>query len=401
MVRARRASGARPEGRVDGIAKVSAQGRTVYHRVLPRRPGTPRMIRSMTAYANTETTTPQGWLACELRGVNSRFLETGVRLPDELRTLEPAVRERIGVRLARGKVDATFRYRAPVSATDLLLDERTADQLAAVARALKSNFPQLATDFASLLDWPGLLVKPEFDQAGLVQAALALLDRTLDELVAGREREGSKLAVALRERLDGIERIIADVRATLPEIRAALRAKLETKLAELKQAADPGRLEQELVLQLSRIDVDEELDRLDAHVGEARRILTLDEPVGRRLDFLMQEFNREANTLASKSVDSRSTRAAVDLKVLIEQMREQVQNLECAAGARARDRPVDLAHHARAASGRCRRRAIPLRRSRQVRGDGGAWRLPGTRGRVRQWLRHLARRGGTHPRDRP
>ena len=286
------------------------------------------MIRSMTAYANTETTTPQGWLACELRGVNSRFLETGVRLPDELRTLEPVVRERIGVRLARGKVDATFRYRAPVSATDLLLDERTADQLAAVARALKSNFPQLATDFASLLDWPGLLVKPEFDQAGLVQAALALLDRTLDELVAGREREGSKLAVALRERLDGIERIIADVRATLPEIRAALRAKLETKLAELKQAADPGRLEQELVLQLSRIDVDEELDRLDAHVGEARRILTLDEPVGRRLDFLMQEFNREANTLASKSVDSRSTRAAVDLKVLIEQMREQVQNLE-------------------------------------------------------------------------
>ncbi|MBN8735734.1 MAG: YicC family protein [Xanthomonadales bacterium] len=286
------------------------------------------MIRSMTAYANTETTTPQGWLACELRAVNSRFLETGVRLPDELRTLEPGVRERIAARLSRGKVDATFRYKPPASASDLLLDERTADQLAAVARALRSNFPQLATDFASLLDWPGLLVKPEFDQAGLVQAALALLDRTLDEFVAGREREGNKLAAVLRERLDGIERIVSEVRAMLPEVRAALRAKLDAKLAELAKAAEPGRLEQELVLQLSRIDVDEELDRLDAHVDEARRILTLDEPVGRRLDFLMQEFNREANTLASKSVDSRSTRAAVDLKVLIEQMREQVQNLE-------------------------------------------------------------------------
>ena len=286
------------------------------------------MIRSMTAYANTEATTPQGWLACEVRAVNSRFLETGVRLPDELRTLEPQLRERIGARLARGKVDATFRYRPPAAASDLLLDERTAGQLAAVAGALKANFPQLATDFAGLLDWPGLLVKPELDQAGLAQAALALLEQTLDEFIAGRAREGEKLAAALRERLDGIAAIVANVRALLPDIRAALRAKLEAKLAEVARDADPGRLEQELVLQLSRLDVDEELDRLDAHVGEARRVLGLDEPVGRRLDFLMQEFNREANTLASKSVDQRATRAAVDLKVLIEQMREQVQNLE-------------------------------------------------------------------------
>ena len=286
------------------------------------------MIRSMTAYANTEASTQQGWLACEVRAVNSRFLETGVRLPDELRTLEPTLRERIATRLSRGKVDATFRYRPPAAASDLLLDERTATQLATVAGALKDNFPQLATDFAALLDWPGLLVKPELDQEGLSQSAEALLERTLDEFIAGREREGAKLAQALRERLDGIERIVGEVRAMLPDIRAALRTKLDAKLAELAKAADPGRLEQELVLQLSRIDVDEELDRLDAHVGEARRILALDEPVGRRLDFLMQEFNREANTLASKSVDPRATRAAVDLKVLIEQMREQVQNLE-------------------------------------------------------------------------
>jgi len=295
--------------------------------------GNARMIRSMTAYANTEATTPQGWLACEVRAVNSRFLETGMRLPDELRTLEPKLRERIATRLSRGKVDATFRYRPPAAAADLLLDERTATQLATVAGALRDNFPQLATDFAALLDWPGLLVKPELDQDGLTQAAEGLLERTLDEFIAGRAREGEKLAAALRERLDGVERIVAEVRTMLPDIRGALRAKLETRLADLKQSAghqgyDQGRLEQELVLQLSRIDVDEELDRLAAHVVEARRVLALDEPVGRRLDFLMQEFNREANTLASKSVDPRATRAAVDLKVLIEQMREQVQNLE-------------------------------------------------------------------------
>ncbi|HEX7370195.1 MAG TPA: YicC/YloC family endoribonuclease [Rhodanobacteraceae bacterium] len=286
------------------------------------------MIRSMTAYANMEDTTPVGWLACEVRAVNSRFLETGVRLPDELRALEPQVRECIAARLARGKVDATFRYRPPANASDLLLDERTATQLATVADALKVRFPQLATDFAGLLDWPGLLSKPEFDQAALANAALALLERTLDEFIAGRAREGEKLATALRDRLDGIERIVGEMRTLLPDIRTALRSKLEAKLADLAQNADPGRLEQELVLQLSRIDVDEELDRLAAHVTEARRILELDEPVGRRLDFLMQEFNREANTLASKSVDQRATRAAVDLKVLIEQMREQVQNLE-------------------------------------------------------------------------
>jgi len=286
------------------------------------------MIRSMTAYANTDTTSPQGGLACEVRAVNSRFLEIGVRLPEELRALEPQVRERIAARLARGKVDVTVRYRPPASATDLLLDERTAAQLAATANALKTNFPQLATDFAGLLEWPGLLVKPELDQAGLGQAALALLDSSLDEFIAGRAREGEKLGRALRERLDGIERIVAEVRTMLPDIRVALRAKLESRLAELKLSPELGRLEQELVLQLSRIDVDEELDRLAAHVTEARRVLALDEPVGRRLDFLMQEFNREANTLASKSVDQRATRAAVDLKVLIEQMREQVQNLE-------------------------------------------------------------------------
>ncbi len=286
------------------------------------------MIRSMTAYANAESTTAQGWLACEVRAVNHRFLETGVRLPDELRTLEPALRERIGARVSRGKLDVTMRYRPTSSAADLLLDPRAAEQLSALALELRARFPQLATDFATLLGWPGLLVKPELDQAGLTQAALALLERTLDEFVEGRQREGEKLAAAIRERLDGIETICKELRALLPEIRAALRAKLESRLIELQQTPEPGRLEQELVLQLSRMDVDEELDRLDAHVHEARRVLQLAEPVGRRLDFLMQEFNREANTLGSKSVDARVTRAVLELKVLTEQMREQVQNIE-------------------------------------------------------------------------
>ncbi|HEX7128535.1 MAG TPA: YicC/YloC family endoribonuclease, partial [Rhodanobacteraceae bacterium] len=220
------------------------------------------------------------------------------------------------------------RYRPPTTAADLLLNDRATEQLSALAVELRARFPELATDFATLLGWPGLLVKPELDQAGLTQAALALLERTLDEFIAGRQREGDKLAAAITERVDDIERIVREVRGILPEIRAALRAKLEARLAEWKQSAEPGRLEQELVLQLSRMDVDEELDRLDAHVSEARRVLALAEPVGRRLDFLMQEFNREANTLGSKSVDARTTRAAVDLKVLIEQMREQVQNIE-------------------------------------------------------------------------
>ncbi|MBS0431188.1 MAG: YicC family protein [Proteobacteria bacterium] len=286
------------------------------------------MIRSMTAYANAEAAGAQGWLACEMRAVNHRFLETGVRLPEELRALEPAMRERISARVSRGKLDVALRYRPPASAADLLLDKRTAEQLSGLAAELRDRFPSLSTDFAGLLEWPGLLVKPELDQAGLAQTALALLERTLDEFTAGREREGGKLAAAITERLDGIARIVADVRGMQPDIRAALRGKLENRLAELRQSADPGRLEQELVLQLSRIDVDEELDRLDSHVHEARRVLLLSEPVGRRLDFLMQEFNREANTLGSKSIDTRSTRAVVDLKVLIEQMREQVQNLE-------------------------------------------------------------------------
>jgi uncharacterized protein (TIGR00255 family) len=287
------------------------------------------MIRSMTAFAACERAATGGQLACELRSVNHRFHELTVRAPEELRAIEPALRERVAQKVSRGKVDLVLRFR-PVAGSrgELRLNQALLDQLAEAAQGAQGRFPGLRTEFTDLLRYPGVVEEEALDQAGLQADALALLDETLAEFVAAREREGAKLAAVMRERIDGIERITGQVRDWLPEIRAALRAKLDGKLADLKLPLDPGRLEQEVVLNLQKIDVDEELDRLASHVAEARRVLGLPEAVGRRLDFLMQEFNREANTLGSKSVDSRTTQAAVELKVLIEQLREQVQNLE-------------------------------------------------------------------------
>jgi uncharacterized protein (TIGR00255 family) len=287
------------------------------------------MIRSMTAFASAETETPWGALAFELRSVNHRYLELNPRLPDELRALEPAMRERVAAKLTRGKVDVNLRFRpADAAAAEIRLNDAMLDRLERAAALVAKRFPKVDVDFTRLLEWPGVLVREELDQEGLRHAALDLLERALADMLATRQREGERLGVFLRDRLDGIARIVANVRQWLPEIRNALRAKLEARLAEIKQSGEPGRLEQELVLQLARIDVDEELDRLSAHIAEAQRVLALPDAVGRRLDFLMQEFNREANTLASKSVDQRTTQAGVELKVLIEQMREQVQNIE-------------------------------------------------------------------------
>jgi uncharacterized protein (TIGR00255 family) len=287
------------------------------------------MIRSMTAFAACERAATGGSLTCELRAVNHRFHELSVRAPEELRAIEPALRERVALKVSRGKIDLGLRFR-PVAGgrADLKVNESLLAQLAQAAQRIDQGFPGVRTDFTELLRYPGVVEEDALDQAGLQAEALALLDTTLAEFVAAREREGAKLAAVMLERLDGIERITAQVKQWLPEIRAALRAKLDAKLADLKLPLDPGRLEQEVVLNLQKIDVDEELDRLASHVAEARRVFGLPEAVGRRLDFLMQEFNREANTLGSKSVDSRTTQAAVELKVLIEQLREQVQNLE-------------------------------------------------------------------------
>jgi len=286
------------------------------------------MIRSMTAYASAETGGAAGTLSCELRTVNHRYLELSPRLPDELRSLESQLRERIAARLSRGKVDVTVRSTSDSQRESLQINNELLNQLSKLNLQLIPAFPGMQVQFTELLRFPGVLQQDAADPEARQTALFEVLDRALDALTATREREGAKLGGILRERLDAIERIVAQVREWMPEIRAALRTRLEARLADLKQPADPGRLEQELVLQITRSDVDEELDRLSTHITETRRVLGLKEPVGRRLDFLMQEFNREANTLGSKSVDARSTNAAVELKVLIEQMREQVQNIE-------------------------------------------------------------------------
>jgi len=286
------------------------------------------MIRSMTAFASGERATAWGTLGCELRAVNHRFLEVGVRLPEELRALEPALRERIATRVARGKLDLTLRMRPPESGESLQIDPARVDALAALAQALHARFPNLQVGLTDLLAFPGVVQGGGVDTAALQAEALALLDTVLAAFVAAREREGAALAAGIRERVDAIAAIAADVRVLVPTIRAGQRQKLEARLADLAQPADPGRVEQELVLWLQKLDVDEELDRLDSHVAELRRVLGQKEPVGRRLDFLLQEFNREANTLGSKSVDARTSRAAVELKVLIDQVREQIQNIE-------------------------------------------------------------------------
>jgi len=286
------------------------------------------MIRSMTAYASAETTGPAGTLSCELRTVNHRYLELSPRLPDDLRSFESQLRERIATKLSRGKLDITVRRASDSRSESLQINNALLSRLSELNLDMAARFPGMQVQFTELLRFPGVMQQAEMDAEAQQAALFDVLDRALDALTATREREGEKLGEILRDKLDSIERVVADVRGWMPEIRAALRTRLETRLADLKQPVEPGRLEQELVLQITRTDVDEELDRLSTHIGETRRVLGLKEPVGRRLDFLMQEFNREANTLGSKSVDARSTNAAVELKVLIEQMREQVQNIE-------------------------------------------------------------------------
>lgn len=287
------------------------------------------MIRSMTAYAQSESSTALGVLSCEMRSVNHRYLELSMRLPDELRALEPLWRETIAQNVARGKVDLSFRFRpATAGHSGIRVDEAVLADYAALGQRLNAQFPNLRCEFSELLRMPGVQVEQAGHGDALSEAAKALLASTVLEFLAARGREGEKLAQTMRDRLDAIEGILTQLKIWMPEIRATLKARLLAKLADLPMPLDPGRLEQELVLNLQKMDVDEELDRLASHIAEARRILSRPEAAGRRLDFLLQEFNREANTLGSKSVDPKTSQAAVELKVLIEQIREQVQNLE-------------------------------------------------------------------------
>ena len=285
-------------------------------------------IRSMTAFANAEGQTEAGRLSCELRAVNHRFLEIGFRLPEELCFLEPQFREHIAARASRGKIEVSMRLSGQQSGDALQLNAGYVERLSSIAQELDAALPALRVDLGTLLQLPGVLQGKDIDAETFQQQALALLDVALDDFIAAREREGSKLAEAISERVDGVAKIAEEVRTLVPVIREGQRAKLSARMAEVAVNLDSGRLEQELVLWLQKLDVDEELDRLNSHVSEARRVLKQREPVGRRMDFLLQEFNREANTLGSKSVDARTSNAAVELKVLIDQIREQVQNIE-------------------------------------------------------------------------
>ena len=289
------------------------------------------MLRSMTGFARRETQTDHGFLAWEIKTVNHRYLETALRLPEEFRPLEPAIRERIGSRLARGKVDATLKFSADGAKSEALeVDKALLERLAAAAGEVRDGWPGDTDepDVVDLMRWPGLLREPARDLAPLHEAGLALLEAALDELVASREREGERLAAMLETRCAAVLVEVEGVTARLPELRGAILERLRERIAALDVEGDEGRLEQEVAVLAQKADVAEELDRLVSHVSEARAAMAGDEPVGRRLDFLMQEFNREANTLASKSQDTAFTKAAVELKVLIEQMREQVQNVE-------------------------------------------------------------------------
>jgi uncharacterized protein (TIGR00255 family) len=288
------------------------------------------MIASMTGFARREATGAWGTLVCELRSVNHRFLEAGLRLPDELRVAEGELRTRLAKQLRRGKVDCSINYRRPAgSAGALEIDSAALERLLAAVHLVARTMPQAAAVNAlDVLRWPGVVRDESAVGDELLAAAYAVFGATLDELVAARAREGARLRELLEQRCTGLETLVADVRARLPEVQARMRARLKERLAELAASADPERLEQELAILLQRLDVDEELERLSGHIAEVRRVIGGNEPAGRRLDFLMQELNREANTLSSKSQDLETTRSAVDMKVLIEQMREQVQNAE-------------------------------------------------------------------------
>ncbi|WP_287029837.1 YicC/YloC family endoribonuclease [Pseudomonas sp. UBA6310] len=287
------------------------------------------MVHSMTAFARVERAGAHGTLSWELRSVNHRYLEPHLRLPDAFRDLEGAVREALRQGVSRGKIECTLRLAEAGGGEELQVDRTRAAQLIAAAESVAALIKQPAPlNPLEVLAWPGVLVADAADPQAMNAAALELFGEALAELKSGRGREGAELARLLNERLDAIAGEVAALREQVPQMLAGQRQKILDRFAEMRAELDPQRLEQELVLLAQKSDVAEELDRLSTHVGEVRRVLKAGGAAGRRLDFLMQELNREANTLGSKAFDPRSTQAAVNLKVLIEQMREQVQNIE-------------------------------------------------------------------------
>jgi uncharacterized protein (TIGR00255 family) len=290
------------------------------------------MTQSMTAFTRQQLDQDSGSLAWEIRSVNHRYLEVSVRLPESLRALENPVRDALRKRLSRGKVECQLRLQteaADNSSGALQVNTALLDQVVQAAKAVgavASDAAPLTT--ADLLRWPGVVSAPVVDSKALEADAMALFTVALDDFVATREREGAELAECVSQRVDSVRAIVANVRVMMPEILSKQREALLARVQDLGVELETGRLEQEVALLCQKADIDEELDRLGAHLNEVERVLASDEQQGRRLDFLMQELNREANTLSSKSIVVETTRSAVDLKVFIEQMREQIQNIE-------------------------------------------------------------------------
>lgn len=288
------------------------------------------MARSMTAFARLETTGTWGRAMWEIRSVNHRYLEIGLRLPEDLRVLEGEVRARIAQKLNRGKVDTALRFEAAGGeAGQLRVNTELARQVINATKAVSHLMDQPApVSPLEVLRWPRVLETPEVDFDELSQAMLTQLDRTLDQLVDAREREGAKLAELVLDRCNVMRELTKTLRTRVPEIIHSIRTRHAARIEELAGTLDPARIEQECALLIQKLDVAEELDRLETHLVEVTRVMKQSQPIGRRLDFLMQELNREANTLGSKSAHVDTSGASVELKVLIEQIREQIQNIE-------------------------------------------------------------------------
>lgn len=287
------------------------------------------MTHSMTAFARQEYNGPYGTLTWEIRSVNHRYLEPHLRLPENLRGLESSVRDTLRKQLSRGKVECSLKLAETGSQEATGINYERAQQVITMAEQLANMLQQPAPlNPLELLQYPGVISSPEIDTDSLQADALRLFSVTLEQLKANRAREGSELARLIEERLAGIEQEIRTLGEAIPGMLEQQRQKILDRCSEISLEIDPQRLEQELVLLAQRSDVAEELDRLQTHLREVRHILNSGNAVGRRLDFLMQELNREANTLGSKAIDVRTTQASVNIKVLIEQMREQIQNIE-------------------------------------------------------------------------
>lgn len=288
------------------------------------------MTFSMTGFAALEQTLDNATLLLELRAVNSRYLDLHFKLDENLRSLEPPVRELIGAHLSRGKIECKINLIQRVQSNQTMqLDEKLMQQLAAIGAQTQLHFPQSRPlSVADILRWPGVVLSAALSHDTLMDDVKKLVQQGLQDLNASRAREGEKLKALILDRLGQIELLVAKVKPLLPALSKEYQAKLVNKLQESLKNIDQERIAQELILFAQRIDVDEELTRLTAHISEVKRILNSDAPAGKRLDFLMQELNREANTLGSKSVSVQTTQVSMELKVLIEQMREQIQNIE-------------------------------------------------------------------------